>query len=112
MVPRNLCQAAARPQPSPGLILPTCLTRRSLTAIHFSKTDLLLLAESERPASDEASTAFTSSVDRIFGMKTVQRTQCLTGAPDERMRHSRTFQVCCSSCLPTLTKPQIGRPEY
>ena len=57
---------------------------------------MVRLAESERPPSDEASAASTSSVDRIFGMKTVQRTQCLTGAPDERLRHSRTFQVCCT----------------
>ena len=40
--------------------------------------------------------AATSALDRIFGMDTVQRTQCLTGAPDERLRHSRTFQVRCS----------------
>lgn len=76
--------------------------------LHDSRS--LLLAESERPWSDEASTASTSCVDRMFGMKTVQRTQCLTGAPDERMRHSRTFQVCCSSCLLTLTKPQSRPP--
>ena len=64
-----------------------------------------MFAESERPASDDASTASTSSVDRIFGMKTVQRTQCLTGAPDERLRHSRTFQVWYRSILVTRADP-------
>ena len=58
-----------------------------------------VFAEPERPPSDDASTASNSVVDRIFSMKTVQRTQCLTGAPDERLRYSRTFQVCCTSCL-------------
>ena len=50
-------------------------------------------SERHASASDSLPAAAMSPVDGIFGMKTVQRTQCLTGAPDERHRESRTFQV-------------------
>ena len=38
-----------------------------------------------------------SIVDDVFGMTVMQRTQCLSGAPAERTRHSRSFQVSSQS---------------